>query len=83
MANPFIVKGVVDRFEEKLAVIKTEDQTEILWPIKNLPEEISAGTAIKLTLSTNESNEQDRQALAKTMLNDILNNAPSKESNSS
>jgi len=78
MASPLIIKGVLDRFEDKLAVIKSQDNTEIFWPIKNLPEEISAGSSIRLTLSTNKDDEQDRKDLAKSMINDILN-APSKE----
>ncbi|HAH04343.1 MAG: hypothetical protein UV78_C0005G0030 [Parcubacteria group bacterium GW2011_GWA2_43_17] len=76
MAKPLIIRGIIDRFENKLAVIVTPDKTEILWPIKNLPEEIGQGSAVRLTLSTNESAEQEREALAKSMLNDILNNAP-------
>ena len=76
MASPLIIKGILDRFEGKLAVIKTESNTEIFWPIKNLPEDIATGSAVRLTLSTNENEGQERTALAQIMLNDILNVVP-------
>lgn len=78
MAKPLMIKGVLDRFENKLAVIKTENGAEILWPIKELPEELSAGSAILLTLSNQAGQEEQRQALAQAMLNEILNVPPSK-----
>lgn len=78
MTSPLIIKGVLDRFEDRLAVIKTENDNEIFWPIKNLPEEIAIGSTVRLTLSTNKNETQEREALAKSMLNDILNVVPEK-----
>ena len=66
------LKGVIDRFEGKLAVIKTEEGQEFHWPIKSLPEEASEGAAVRLSLSTSESDEKERQETAKALLNEVL-----------
>ena len=73
MAKPLVIKGVIDRFENKLAIIKTEKGAEILWPISELPEELIAGSAVLLTLSNEADQTQQGQALAQDMLNEILN----------
>ncbi len=69
--NKFL-KAAVDRFEGDSAVIKTEDGQELLWPKSELPEEVKEGTAVRLTLSTSQSDEEERAKLAKTLLNEIL-----------
>lgn len=66
------ISGAIDRFEGKTAVIKTEDGQEIIWPIKNLPDETAEGSAVRLLLSTKKTDEEEREKLAKTMLNQIL-----------
>lgn len=66
-------QGVVDRFEGKLAVIKLDDGSEVLWPIKNLADDIKEGTTVKMTISTNQNEQKEKEELAKTILNDILN----------
>ncbi|HLC64188.1 MAG TPA: DUF3006 domain-containing protein [Patescibacteria group bacterium] len=69
----YIIKGVLDRFEGQQAVIKTEDDTEILWPIKKLPEDITAGNSLRISISANLDETSEKEELAKNMLNEILN----------
>ncbi len=69
--NKFL-KAVIDRFEGEVAVVKTEDGQEILWPKKDLPEDIKEGSALRLTASTSQNDEEERTKLAKTLLNEIL-----------
>jgi predicted DNA-binding antitoxin AbrB/MazE fold protein len=69
------IKATIDRLEECFAVLRTEDAQEILWPLKNLPEGIKEGTAVRLVLSTNENDEEERKKLAKSLLNEILQNS--------
>ncbi len=76
------LKGTIDRFEGKLAVIKLDEGQELHWPINNLPEGVKEGTAVRLILSTSESDEEERQEVAKALLNEILKN-PSTPSTSS
>ncbi len=66
------LRGAIDRFEGKIAVIKTDDGQELKWPIANLPEDIEEGAAIRLLLSTNKSDEEEREKVAKTVLNELL-----------
>lgn len=66
------IKAAIDRFEGNYAVIKTEDNQEILWPIKNLSEDAKEGAAVRLILSTNKTDEEERTKLAKNLLNEIL-----------
>lgn len=68
----FFIKAAIDRFEGEFAILKTEDNQEILWPIKNLPENSKEGTAVRLILSTSKTDEEERAKLAKTLLNEIL-----------
>ena len=58
-------QGTVDRFEEKLAVIKLDDGTEVLWPIKNLDDKITAGSKVKISVSNNLDEQEEKEAMAK------------------
>ncbi|MFA5413265.1 MAG: DUF3006 domain-containing protein [Patescibacteria group bacterium] len=68
------IKAVIDRFEGDSAVIKTEDGQELLWPKADLPEDAKEGAAVRLGISTNQTDEEERAKLAKTLLNEILQN---------
>ncbi|MBI5071955.1 DUF3006 domain-containing protein [Candidatus Falkowbacteria bacterium] len=66
------IKAAVDRFEGDSAVIKTEDGQEIIWPKKDLPDDAKEGSALRLSISTSQTDEEERAKLAKTLLNEIL-----------
>ncbi len=68
------IKAAIDRLEGDSAVIKTEDGQELLWPKQSLPEDAKEGSAVRLGISTNQSDEEERTRLAKTLLNEILQN---------
>lgn len=63
----------VDRFEEKLAVLRSQDGQEVLWPIKKLPDETKSGEIVRLVLSNNKTETEEREKTAKAVLNEILN----------
>ena len=65
-------KGVIDRFEGKNAIIKTDDGQKIKWPIQKLPNSIKEGNAIRISLSTSATDEEERKKTAKTLLNELL-----------
>lgn len=71
----FFLAGKIDRFEGKMAVITLIDGQQLLWPIKDLPEDGEAGAAVRLILSTAKSDEQEREKTAKAILNEILKNS--------
>lgn len=72
MAEQYFIKGVIDRFEGKQAIIRLEDGQELNWPIKDLPEETEEGAVIRLVLSTAKTEEEERRKVAKSLLNEIL-----------
>ena len=66
------IKGVIDRFEGKFAIIAFDDGQSLKWPIKNLPEDSEEGMAVRLKLSTSRTETEEREKIAKTLLNEIL-----------
>lgn len=77
--QPLFLRGVIDGFIEKKAVIKTEDGQKILWPIINLPEHIKTGDQIRLVLTNTATEQAERQEIAKAMLNYILSDERAQE----
>ncbi len=71
MVSP--IKAVIDRIEESKAVIRSDDGQTLLWPIENLPEDTSEGSVVYINLSKSEIGEQERENLAKDILNEIMN----------
>ena len=66
------IKGTIERFDGKMAVIKTEDGQTINWPQKNLPDNIEQGSNVKLALQTSENEKEQQEKMAKEILNEIL-----------
>lgn len=74
IADNYFLEGVIDRFEEKMAIIITKDGQKLAWLIKNLPDSCVVGMSVRLVLSTEKTDEQEREKMAKTILNKILKN---------
>ena len=70
----YFLEGVVDKFEKKMAVIVIADGQKLLWPIKDLPEECEVGTAVRIILATSKTDQEEREKIALTILNQILKN---------
>ena len=68
----FFLKAVVKGFEGKFALLETEDNQKIRWPIKNIPEDAQENSEIRILVSTNKSAAEDREEVAKAVLNRIL-----------
>ena len=68
----YAINGVIECFEKDQAVIKLENNQELLWPIDKLPEGSREGGPIRLILSDLADDKQERERLAKTILNQIL-----------
>lgn len=66
------LSGTIERFEEKFAVITTDDGQTIRWPIKDLPDDCAKNSRLRLVLKTAAANQAEREKLAKTILNEIL-----------
>lgn len=68
----YLIEGTINQFEDKMAVIIAQDGQKFFWPIKNLPEDCEVGTAVRLILSTSKTDEEEREKIAKAILNEIL-----------
>jgi len=62
----------IDRFEGTSAVLVFDDDKELVWPIKNLPEGLKEGAVLRLTISNEATAEEERRKLAKELINEIL-----------
>ena len=70
----YSITATIDRFEDKRAVLVTNDGQTLYWDIKNLPEDALAGTVVRLILATSKTEEEERAKLAKTLINEIIKN---------
>lgn len=64
--------ATLDRLEGDKAVLKLDDGQALDWPADKLPAGASEGTQLKLVLSSNKSEEAEREEVAKSVLNEIL-----------
>lgn len=68
------LQGKIERFKDKTAVIRLQDDQELSWPIKNLPEGAEVGSEVRLKLSTSEADHEEQEKIAKIILNKIFGN---------
>ena len=66
------VLATVDRIENKKAVLKLDDGQSLDWPMEKLPADASEGSQVKLVLFSNKTEEEEREEMAKAVLNKIL-----------
>lgn len=74
VSKEYCLKVTVKKFEGKFAVLETEDKQNLRWPIKNLPDDIQEGAVIRLVVSTAMTDGEEREKLARTVINNILSN---------
>lgn len=68
----YILQGIIENFEGKDAVIKFEDGQTLRVPVKNLPDDAEKGGTVRFAVKTAESDKQERELLAKEILNEML-----------
>ena len=64
--------AIVDRIEGNKAVLKLDDGQSLNWPVNNLPSDVIEGSQIKLVIFSNKIEEEEREKIAKAVLNEIL-----------
>lgn len=68
------IKLTIDRVEEDKAVLIDEDGNSIIWPSDKLPAgSDTEGTVLNFFITGGDDAEKDKKALAKEILNEILN----------
>jgi len=65
------LEAIVDRLEEDKVVLKIGDQT-LNVPLESLPEETGEGSVLYFSFSVDAAAADDKNALAKAVLNEIL-----------
>lgn len=66
------LSAVIDRLEEKKAVLKFPDGQTLIVLIEHLPDEVGEGDAIKIRFGSDADMTDKRARQAKDMLNEIL-----------
>lgn len=72
MISEYSLKATTKKFEGKFAVFETEDQQELQWPIKDLPDDIQQGSKIRLILSTAKTDSESKEKIVKAVINHLL-----------
>lgn len=68
----YSLEGKIICFEGKTAVIEFSHNEKIHWPIELLPPECEIGSIVQIKMLTKKGEEEEREKLAKTLLNQIL-----------
>lgn len=71
--DELFLSAVLDRFEGDRAILKLQDGQEWRWPRQNLPKTAKEGSVLFLRALQSAEKEEEREKLAKTILNEILN----------
>lgn len=66
------IKVIVDRFEENISILKTEDGQTINWPKNNLPEDTKEGSVLNFIITDDPKSEDEKKELAKNILNELI-----------
>ena len=70
----YTIDATVQGFEGTTALLETFDKQVVRWPIKDLPEDVQEGMALRLYISTDCTEAEDREKLAREVLNTLLRN---------
>jgi hypothetical protein len=81
MSQPVKLKAILDRFEAHKGVLLFEDADllgplagqELVLPQKLLPAGIKQGDVVILELMTDQQSTEEREKIARALLEDILN----------
>jgi len=71
-SHDYSLKAVTKKFEGKFAVLETADGQQVHWPIKDLPDDVQAGTEVRLLVSSKKTADEEREQVAQLVLNKII-----------
>lgn len=63
----------LERFEEGFAILRNERSGELKWPLDSLPGNIKIGDIVMLKLSTEASEEEEKYARMRKLLEELIN----------
>lgn len=74
--NFYSVTAILERFEDRFAVLRNEGLGEFRWPIANLPQDIKIGESVTLKVVQQKSpNAENEEKLAnmRKILEELIN----------
>lgn len=73
LPDSYTLTGTLSRFEERFAVLSNETLGEFRWPIKNLPENLTAGDTVQLKVVTSKVEEEEKYERMRRLLEELIN----------
>ena len=67
------IEATIDRIEEDICVFILENNEKLILPIGKLPTGCKQGDVVILTIEKSKGKTEERENLAKDVLNEILN----------
>ena len=68
----YSITGKIIRFEGKHAIIELEGGNNLAWPSARLPHDANEGSSVVLKIRTPQSEAQEKEDIAKAILNQVL-----------
>lgn len=72
--HPQTKPAVIKEYQGHQAVLETEDLQLLRWPIAQLPAGAAIGDTVYLVLHSAKGETEERQQLARSILNEIFSN---------
>ncbi|OGY84632.1 MAG: hypothetical protein A3F54_00450 [Candidatus Kerfeldbacteria bacterium RIFCSPHIGHO2_12_FULL_48_17] len=79
---PFALDVTVQEVTPERVVLLTSDRQRLNWPADQFPADLTPGTKLQIAVATDAFIEQEREKIAKTLLNQILGAGEEKSSDS-
>lgn len=74
--HPQAKPAVIKEYQGHQAVLETEDLQVLRWPIALLPAGAAIGDTVYLVLRSANGEQEERQKLARTIINEIFDSEP-------
>jgi hypothetical protein len=72
LTHTYTQPAKIKTLQEKQVILQLPDGQEFTWPRNLLPESIKEGQAIRVLLHDAETEEEERQKLARALVNEIF-----------
>jgi len=68
-----IIKLIIDRFEDKYAILESQDKDQIIFnfPLNLLPQEAKEGTVLNINIDINQEETKRRKDKIQNLLNKL------------
>ena len=71
--DSYALSAILERFEDRTAVLSCPGLGQFKWPIKNLPENLKPGDAVILKIVTQKTEEEEKYTRMRKLLEDLIN----------